>query len=301
MQITTGRVKKPYNILVYGEPGSGKTSFAAGSDRPIFVASDETDEFDVARFSKVTKFSDAIAQLDFLINHTHDYKTVVVDTVDSLEMILRDEVLKEEPNAKKRTMNKANGGYGNSYDMVAIRMSELKEKLEILRDKKGMNIITLFHSKSQTKNDPIIGQEYKEIDLVSHDKVANIFSDWVSCILFLAVKVEKSDDDKFAYGTGERVLYTSKRVGFTAKNRYNLPAELDVPEKDPMKFFLDGYESYFNNTVKTTDIIDVIRKMSEGINDQELLGKIMESLEKNINNTTNLLKLKSRVEEIVGG
>lgn len=302
MKIISGRVKKPFNVLLYGQPGSGKSTWASKSPNPIFIASDELDELDIDRLPKVKSQSEVEAQLDWLLKEKHDYKTLVVDTIDEIEKIIHQEILNEEKSDKTRSMNKAKGGYGNAYAVALDRTTQIKNKMERLRNEKGMNLITLCHSTTRVTNDPLLGDSYTEWYLSLHDKVQSLFVDWVSCVLFLAFDVTKSENDKFAYGSGERYIYTQKKPGFEAKNRYHLDPVLECSEGSPFKSFWKGYSDYFNVTGEQPEkIITSIIAMLDNVKDEAVVKKIHASVEKYKSDSKRLLKVKEKVTELIGG
>ena len=50
MEITKGRKKKPFNILMMGQPGIGKSTWAAAAPKPIFMGGEEHDDTDADNF-----------------------------------------------------------------------------------------------------------------------------------------------------------------------------------------------------------------------------------------------------------
>ena len=300
MQIISGRQKKPFNVLLYGEPGSGKSTWASQSPHPIFIASDEIDELDIDRFPKITTYKEVIEQLDYLLQSDHQYQTVVIDTIDAIEKIIHQEILDNEKSAKTRSLAKAAGGYGNAYNITLDKMTLIKDKLALIRDKRDMNIIILCHSQTKVTHDPLLGDSYTEYYLTLHDKVMSLFVDWVSAVLFLAFDVSKSENDRFAYGSGDRYLYTQKKPGFTAKNRYHLAPVLEAPEDKSFSPFYAGYLEYFKGESDTSKTVEIIEGLLENVKDEELLGKIKDNLEKYKQNPTMLSKIQNRVQQLTG-
>jgi len=81
--------KKPPRILLYGTHGIGKSSLGASSPNPIFIPTEDgLTNIEVSRFPLATKLADIWEYLGMLINEEHEYKTVVIDTVDWLETLI---------------------------------------------------------------------------------------------------------------------------------------------------------------------------------------------------------------------
>lgn len=302
MQIISGKVKKPFNVLLYGQPGAGKSTWASKSPKPIFLASDELDELDVDRLPKINEVDELHAQLTWLKDNDHSYQTVVVDTIDAVEKIVHQNILNNEKTDKTRSMNKSCGGYGNGYNVALDMMTAVRDSLAYLRDHKKMNIITLCHSTTSVTNDPLLGDSYTEYNLAVHKNVQSLFVDWVSAVLFLAFNVTKSEKDKFAYGSGERYIYTQKKPGFEAKNRYHLDAVIPCPEEDPFTSFWEGYQAYFQSATPPKEkIIESINALLENVKDDTAREKTVAMLSKYKDNPEKLLKVKANVEAYIGG
>ena len=73
-----------YVWLVYGPPGIGKTYFAHGWPKPLFLATEPGTAALEAADVAVNSWSDFTNVLDALVKEKHGYMTLVVDTVDTL-------------------------------------------------------------------------------------------------------------------------------------------------------------------------------------------------------------------------
>src|SRR5690348_9978530 len=87
-RITSGRVKAPIRLIVHGPPGVGKSTFAAGSpDHVIIDVERRTGHIPVnARFEP--KSWEETLQFIGEVYTGKQFKTVVVDTLDHLELML---------------------------------------------------------------------------------------------------------------------------------------------------------------------------------------------------------------------
>jgi hypothetical protein len=76
-------------ILVHGVAGVGKTTFAAGAENPVVVPTEDgLGTLDVPHFPLARKFEDVMEALAALYSEPHDFKTVVIDSVDWLEPLI---------------------------------------------------------------------------------------------------------------------------------------------------------------------------------------------------------------------
>jgi predicted kinase len=289
-QVITGKVKKPYYVLLYGEPGIGKSTFAASAPNPIFLCSEDgANEIGVARITLNTlkEFKDAIEEL---IKTEHNYKTIVIDTVDHLEQRIFTEVCNDK---KKKSIEDI--GYAKGYIYALDYWTELIDLLEKARNEKKMNIILLAHSVVKAHNDPQLDAPYDTYQIKLHNKASEFIRDRVSTVLFATYKTylhEKESGKNKAYGDGSRVMFTEKRPAFVAKNRDSLPFELPL-----------NWDEYVNAASKqvSKDIPTMITFIENNISslDAAVRDKAKEHFEKNRNNPVVLAQIEDRIKTII--
>lgn len=231
-KVTTGKIKKPYNVLLYGIDGIGKSSWAAKAPKPLFIGTEDgTNNLDVARFNGLRCFSDIMGALSELMAKDHGYKTIVLDTADWVEKMMWVEIV----GASGKNINTWNGGYGAGREETKKRFMELTRGLSNLREHKGMNVIILAHSEIESFADPTLNETYNRHQLKMDKRVSSLLRENADDVLFATYKVyakkEGSEPTK-TYGDGVRVVYTERRPAFDASNRSGLPFEmaLSFPE-----------------------------------------------------------------------
>lgn len=223
--VKTNEVKPP-RIVLYGGPGVGKTTFAASSDKPIFICTEDgLGQLTVDHFPLVTTFEEIIDHIDALVQEDHNYQTVVIDSLDWLENIIWTKVA-----ADQGKTNIEDIGFAKGYIFALNYWREILNGLNFLRNSKGIMPILLAHSQIKTFQSPTT-EPYDRYTLKLHAKASAVVEEWADAILYAGYKtVTKGDKSKGEHvrgiGKGERLLYTEERPGFTAKNRYSLPAEL---------------------------------------------------------------------------
>lgn len=298
-EVTTGKKKEPFNILVFGQPGLGKTTFAAGAPKPIILGGEETGEINVARMPQPKTFDELMQQMDHLIKEKGlGFETLVIDTIDSVESFVHRMLLASDPK-HTGSMIAAHGGFAKALDMAVTELLKFRDKLKTARDQFGMNIILLAHAKKVQITDPIMGMVYDSYELNLHQKAQAVFVDWVSAVLFANYVVHPqagtNTDKIFATGEGERVLLTEKRPGHLSKNRFNLPYEM------PLSFaaFYKAYNDFFSEGPSTSAIIETILGLLANITDEELKAKVMTQVKASTNNMDKLIKIEQRVREII--
>lgn len=243
--IQKGKILKPRRCIVYGTNGIGKSTFGAEFPEPIFIQTEDGQaHLDVARFPKAEAFEDVLAQIGSLITGTHEYKTLVLDSLDWLETLIFKVVCNE--NMKKngeKPESVEELGYGKGYIYALEYWNRILKGFDMLRDKKGMAIVLIAHAKIEKFDDPS-ADSYDRFSLKLHKQSNALVREWADEVLFCCYKsyMKASDDGKNkAIGTGERVLKCQERPSYSAKNR------LDMPESIP---FVKGqayteYSKYF--------------------------------------------------------
>jgi hypothetical protein len=216
----TQNLAKPPRLVLYGVPGVGKTTLAASAPKPIFIpVEDGLCDLKVDAFPQPKSFSAVTDCMSSLLNETHDYKTVVLDCADALEPLVWEKVCAD---GGKPTIS--DFGYGKGYDQAAGEWRNLLKGFDALRDN-GMIVIMLAHSTIVRFESPD-SDGYDRWNLRLHKKASAIVSDWADAILFANHEtnvVSTSTDRKRGVSTGKRVIHTTERAAWSAKNRYSMP------------------------------------------------------------------------------
>lgn len=278
--VQKGRKLKPLAIMLHAPHGIGKSTFGTEAPNPIYIGNEENDELDVARFPKLENWEQLIKQMDSLLNEKHDYKTLVIDTADGLEQIAEHHILSSK-GGEGKTMATAFGGYGKAYEKLANMFLNLRDKYLIpLRDKKGMNIVILCHSTKVKHEEAMTLTSYDHYETALHKKVKHVLEDWVSAILFAnyyLVRAETNSGKEYAEGAdGLRMLYTEERPSHVAKNRFDMPYEIEFHKEGTWGVIRGHVLDHFRTAKKKAE--DKGEKFSPAAN--ELKQKIEENLDK---------------------
>jgi hypothetical protein len=227
-QVTKGKIVRPLCIMVYGSDGVGKTTLGSQAPSPVFLGPEiGTANLDVSRFPTPKHWKDIEAAVLELTNEQHNFKTLVIDSLDWIEPMLFKAIC-EDYNCK--SIELAAGGYGKGYVEATSRWGGLKDKLELLRNQRGMNIILIAHSEVVSFLDPSTQLSYQRYELKLHKRSSALWREYVDAVLFCNLKIfaRKEGNNVQALSDGARVMYTERRPGWDAKNRFGLPLELDL-------------------------------------------------------------------------
>lgn len=230
--ITRGKLAKPMRVLIYGVEGVGKSSFAADAPAPIFIgAEDGTSELDVARYPEPHNWGESLEAIVDLTTSPHDFRTVVIDTLDWLEPMCWARTCQgRKDKSGKRIEVIEDFGYGKGYNNALEHWRVLLSTLERLRNERGMNTVLVAHSWIKGFKNPA-GDDFDRYELKLHQKAAGLMREWSDAVLFaaFATYTHKTEDGRVkGVSDGARVIHTERTAAWDAKNRYDLPPTLPL-------------------------------------------------------------------------
>ena len=254
-------INSTIKMLVYGQPGIGKTTLALSAPNPVLF------DFDggVSRINKAhqcptlqveswEQVLEALAELE----QANDFKTIVVDTAGKMLDYMSDYIMRNDPKMKMRDGSLALKGYGQRK----VMFTNLLKRVSMM----GKNIVFVAHEKEDKDGETRIvrpdmsgsslGDLLKELDLVGYMQ---------------------------AYGK-DRTICWSPQERFYAKNTCNLPAWEKVPvvidenggitgENDFLTKTFAGYAEYLKQQATIgedyTNVVDQIAADIAAITDAD--------------------------------
>jgi hypothetical protein len=200
--------------------------------KPVFIdIEDGLAGLDVDALPVPTRYEQVEEYIRVLINEDHPYKTVVIDTLSSLEKLIFAKVCKD---FNKESIESF--GYAKGYVYAMQHWNKVIDGMDVLR-KKGIAPVLLAHSEIKTINDPIV-DAYDKYILRLHRHPAAMITQWADNIFFGTHKTvvtkqgEGFNQTAKGIGQGERIIYTEERPAFTAKSRMDLPFEIEIPKEN---------------------------------------------------------------------
>lgn len=214
-------------VMIYGVEGIGKSTFAAGAPSPIFIQTEDgLGSLEVAHFPLATCFQDAMDAIGSLYSEKHEFGTVVIDSLDWLENHIWKDI-----EAKYDAKDLA---YGKGAVIASDKWREVLEGLNALRNDRHMAVILIAHTTIKRFDSPEV-EPYDRYQPKLQDRSNALIREWCDAVLFANYKtIVKKDDVGFnrtsnrGISTGERLLFTSERPAFMAKNRYGLPDSIPL-------------------------------------------------------------------------
>ena len=233
---------KPPRIIIYGPAGIGKTTFASQAPNPIFILTEDgLGDIEVDKFPLATSFAEVLEALEVLGSENHEFKTVVIDSLDWLEPLVWEATCK-----RLNVPSIETPGYGKGYVESSTEWREFFKYVTALRDYKNMTVIMLAHGSISRVEDPT-SVAYDTHTLKLHKRASAIAEEYSDILGFASHKtLIKTEDAGFGekrnrpLATGERILHLSGNAAYTAKNRYSMPDTVSLDWSEFEKFLPNG-------------------------------------------------------------
>lgn len=292
---TSGLKETTYINLLYGVPGSGKSTLAAQWEKAIyFDLEDGTKDINV--FHRIEKkhvptIDVLMSMIKDLINETHDFKSLVIDSLEKVESMMIDRFV------KKSGKSVDDMRFAVHQKQTKLDMSEMMELLQALCTEKQMTIILVGHSHLRQVNNPTLSQPYDTHTLRINDHMSAVAVDLSDNVFFLdnvIDSVKKEGKLKKAFGDGRtKKLSTLWSPNFTAKRRYMLD--------DYIEYTLEEVASIPARLKRQSadDIYAEVVNLAVQVRDDATREKATASIEAAKGDPTKLAVIKRRLLELV--
>jgi len=225
LKIERGIRQEPVAAVLYGTEGIGKSTLAADFPKPLILDTEHgSGRINCAR----VRCDDWMALYGALIDLGGDpqgFQTIVIDSIDWAESMLRDHMLKKDG---KKSLE--DYGFGKGHVKLAEQFATLLSVLDQLV-RGGLHVLLVGHSTVKRTSPPDMEEGYDRYELKLTRQVAPLVKEWADVILFANYRtklVEGADGRVRGRGGKERILYTERAAAWDAKNRFGLPPELPM-------------------------------------------------------------------------
>ncbi len=237
LNIVEGKVERPTKGVFYGPEGIGKSSMASEAPDPLFVdVEGGTAQLNVRRIQKPGTWNELMGIVKEVAATPDVCRTLVLDTADWCEQLCIKHICEKHKQANLEAFN-----YGKGYQILAEEFERLLEAADAVIAS-GKNVIFLAHAKMRKQELPDEAGAFDRWEMKLTRQVAPLLKEWADMVLFLNYKTlvyTTENDTKKARG-GKRVCYTTHNPCWDAKNRHNLPDEIDMDFSKVARFFT-GY------------------------------------------------------------
>jgi hypothetical protein len=238
-----GSAHLPPRIIIHGRQGVGKTLCAASCDSPVFLLSPgETGLHSLMDAGQVPEsipnyetltWESVMGSIEALINDKHSRKTLVVDTISGWEKLANAYICHtayDDNMTKKGFLN-----YMEGYKAVAMSIwKELLVALDRLRRERQMMVVLLAHTGVGNHKNPT-GEDYNRwVPQFEGKPTWEATFAWADIVLMAEFEIftKENSQDKAgkqkAVKTSRRYFRTEWSPAFDAKNRYGMPAEIEM-------------------------------------------------------------------------
>jgi hypothetical protein len=225
LNIIEGKETRPLKIVIYGPEGIGKSTFASQFPDPLFIDTEGgTSNLNIRRIKCNKSWNELISIVKEIHDNPSICKTLVLDTADWAETLCINAVCE-----KYRKNNIEDFGFGKGYVYLLDEYSKLLTLLDQLIEV-GINVVITAHAKPRKFELPEEQGAFDRYEMKLTRQVAPLIKEWCDALFFVNYKiyvVTTENNSKKAQG-GKRVLYTTHNPTYDAKNRFNLPEELEL-------------------------------------------------------------------------
>lgn len=136
-------------MLIYGQPKIGKSTFCSRFENHLFIATEPGLNFLETTNVRCSTWADALDIIEALEKQPHNFKTIIIDTVDRLWEACTDSILR-----KYKINTLADMGYGKGYELAQNEFRSAIRRLEAL----GLGLVFVSHS-TLNEIDTLIGKQ----------------------------------------------------------------------------------------------------------------------------------------------
>ena len=222
-KLMTGKTSSPPRILLYGDAGTGKSSFAATAPKAVFIPlEDGLDQINCTKFPHVKDVATLMTDLKAIRDEEHDFQTLVIDSLSALQNIVSDGVCAA---SGAKFLTAAYGGFNRGNDAALTQFrKDVYALLDDIREKRHMCIIQIAHSHDET-----VKYTDGSTDRRTAPRLIPAIRDWVvewnDIVAYARIRtMENASGGRVIVGKngGDREMICCGTTQLLAKNRYGI-------------------------------------------------------------------------------
>ena len=222
---------RPRRTLVYGPEGIGKSTFAAAWPQSLVIQTEDgLADIACARLPLAKSWADVEAAFLALCKEPHEFKAIVIDSIDWLERLIWVEVCKAH---KVDSIDEI--GFFRGYTFALAWWARVIKALDYLRQERGCEAVLVAHSKIEKV--PLPGLDpFERFEPKINKHAQHLLIEWCDEVLFARWEIQtRKTEEGFgkarirAIGGTDRVLCCHPTAAWIAKTRLrHLPAAMEL-------------------------------------------------------------------------
>lgn len=236
-RLKSSKKKHPPVLAVYGTPGVGKTSLASEFPDPIYLYVDGEEPPDGVDLpsDEITSFDGLLDSFQDLIEGDHQFRTVIIDSLDKLEPMVWDATCARNGWDTIDSNDKGSPtAFGKGY-LAADHEWGMYHRAVGALSRRGLYVVQILHSQTKAFKDPLVDDydryrpklQTRALDLVIENCKALLFLNRRTSVKQIDKGFGKKEAKPEGMSGSERIIHTDERAGFLAKNRLNgAPAQI---------------------------------------------------------------------------
>jgi hypothetical protein len=216
-------------VLLVGPPKTGKTTAAGGAPSPVFIQADEAGlsvlpgdmphaiptAWDKAPGSDPNEPT-VMGLVRWLLEGEHDYQTVVIDTVNRIELLLWRWICRI---GQVDSIEMFGGGYGKGYTKALEEVNRLIDVLHACKIRRAMHWIAISHQTVKNAKDPT-QDDYERAMMQLNEKSASAWEGAVDTIIYAQHEIQTTDHiNKDLKGERRKVEITGRTIAVIKPGR----------------------------------------------------------------------------------
>lgn len=216
-------------VLLIGPPKLGKTTFAGGAPSPVFIQADEgglaslpegmphavPTAWDYYPGIDPAAFT-VMGLVRSILEGEHDYKTLVLDTINRIELLLWRWICKI---GQVDSIEFFGGGYGKGYTRALEEVTKLIDLLHEIKLKRGMHWIAISHQIVKTAKDAT-QDDYERATPQLNEKAAGAWEGAADVIMYAQPEIQTFDHiNKDQKGERRKVEITGRTLAIVKPGR----------------------------------------------------------------------------------
>jgi hypothetical protein len=220
----------PPLFVIYGDEKLGKTTFASEWPDPVFIQCEQGTPggVDLNSFGEIESFDDVTDAMQSIITGDHNYKTVVVDPLDTLERLIHQKVCQDNGWSDIDTP-----GWGKGYLAAENHWNHFLRGCRVLTHHLSIAVVLISHYKQITIKSPT-SDPYSKYVFNLHEKAGALVKNEADIIGYLNTPLRVKEKDMGfnkkvarAVSTNARIIDLEGAGGFIAGNRYSMPSSIE--------------------------------------------------------------------------